>query len=303
MARITATLIFVVSGVLMLVGGSGQSSGSADTVRALNGALDIHLHVDPDSDARPIDALDVAKLARARGMRGIVLKNHYDPTGGIAFLVRKEVPGLEVFGGIDLNLTVGGINVAAVEHMTQVKGGWGRMVWMPTHDSENAVRRSKQTRRFVQVSHNGELVPEVLQVLSVIAKHGLVLATGHSSPEEVLMLVREGRRQGVQHIVVTHAMDEPVHMSVAQMRAAAKLGAFIEFDYRRALRPEQVEGMRSVGPGLSILSEFWSDRDTYGGLEGVKKFVATLESRGFTARDLDRMMKENPAKLLGLASP
>jgi hypothetical protein len=58
-------------------------------------------------------------------MRGIVLKNHYDPTGGLAYIVRKEVPGLEVFGGVDLNLTVGGINPAAVSHMAEVSGRWG----------------------------------------------------------------------------------------------------------------------------------------------------------------------------------
>ena len=79
-------------------------------------------------------------MARAHGMRAIVLKNHYDPTAGLAYMVRKQVPGLEVFGGVDLNLPVGGMNPAAVEHMTQVSGGYGRMVWMSTFDAENQVR-------------------------------------------------------------------------------------------------------------------------------------------------------------------
>ena len=300
-SRMIVRVAFTALGVLAVVaGGDGQSRGGADAARALTGAIDIHLHVDPDSAQRPIDAIDVAKLARSRGMRGIVLKNHYDPTAGVAFLVRKEVPGLEVFGGIDLNLTVGGINVAAVEHMTEIKGNWGRIVWMPTHDSENAVRASKQNRRFVSVARNGELLPEVKEIISVIAKRGLVLATGHSSPEEGLMLVREGRRQGVEHIVVTHPLDAPVHMTLGQMQEAAKLGAFLEFDYRRALEHEQVEAMRKIGPESCILAEFWSDRSTYAGLDGVAKFVSTLGSHGFTKQQLARMMKENPARLLGL---
>jgi hypothetical protein len=58
-------------------------------------------------------------------MRGVVLKNHYDPTAGLAYLARKETLGLDVFGGIDLNLTVGGMNATAVERITQVAGGWG----------------------------------------------------------------------------------------------------------------------------------------------------------------------------------
>ena len=93
-------------------------------------------------------------------MRAIVLKNHYESTAGPVFMVRKLVPGIEVFGGIDLNLTVGGINPAAVEHMTRVTGGWGRMVWMSTFDAENQVRFSKENRPFVTVSRDGDLPPE-----------------------------------------------------------------------------------------------------------------------------------------------
>src|SRR5436853_5847518 len=104
------------------VGNAGirQRGKADDAARAVVGTIDIHVHSDPDNRPRSIDAIDVAKLARSRGMRGIVLKNHYDPTAALAYIVRKEVPGVEVFGGIDLNLTVGGMNAAAVEHMTEV---------------------------------------------------------------------------------------------------------------------------------------------------------------------------------------
>ena len=144
-------------------------------------------------------------------------------------MVRKQVPGVEVFGGVDLNLTVGGMNPSAVEHMTQVSGGYGRLVWMSTFDAENQVRYSKENRPFVSVSRNGALLPATKDVIGVIAKHGLVLATGHVSADEGLLLLREGRQQGVQHMVVTHAMNTPVLMTVAQMQEAAKLGALIEF--------------------------------------------------------------------------
>ena len=201
----------------------------AGAQRPLDGVIDIHVHSAPDNVERSIDSIDVAKLARERGMRAIVLKSHYEPTATMAYIVRKEVPGIEVFGGIDLNLTVGGMNAVAVEHMTQVTGGYGRLVWMSTFDAENQVRYSKENRPFVRVSKDGQLVQEVKDVIAVIAKHNLVLATGHVSPEEGLMLLREGKRQGVKHMVVTHAMKAPVLMNVAQMQAAAKEGAFVEF--------------------------------------------------------------------------
>src|SRR6266853_3419606 len=167
-------------------------SSADDPNRFLAGAVDIHVHSFPDNTERSVDGLEAAVMARAHGMRAIVLKNHYDPTAGLAYRVRKQVAGVEVFGGIDLNLPVGGMNPAAVEHMTQVSGGYGRMVWMSTFDAENQVRFSKENRPFVRTSRNGELLPEVKQVIAVIAKHGLVLATGHVSSDEALMLLREG---------------------------------------------------------------------------------------------------------------
>src|SRR4030088_3419401 len=138
--------------------------------QTLSGAIDMHAHADPDGTPRKIDAIDLARLAKERGMRAIVLKNHYEPTASLAYIVRKEVPGIEIFGGISLDLTVGGVNPAAVEHMTHVTGGWGRLVWMPTFDAENQVRFDKANRPYASVSKNGSLLPEVNQVLTLIAK-------------------------------------------------------------------------------------------------------------------------------------
>src|ERR1700704_2526579 len=82
--------------------------------RVLAGTIDIHVHSTPDDRERSVDVLDAAIMARANGMRGIVLKNHYDSTAGLVYMARQQVAGLEVFGGVDLNLPVGGMNPAAV---------------------------------------------------------------------------------------------------------------------------------------------------------------------------------------------
>ena len=287
--------------------GVGQGGGASDAARLLVGAIDIHVHHLPDDRPRSIDAIDVAKLASSRRMRGLVLKNHYESTAGLAYLVRKVVPVVEVFGGIDLNLTVGGINPAAVEHMTRVTGGWGRFVWMPTFDAENQVRYSKENRPFVSVSGNGALLPAVKQVVALIAKHGLVLATGHSAPAEGLMLVEEGRRQNVQRMVVTHAMNHPVLMDVPQMQEAAKLGAFIEFVGGSLAAADAgaridrfADAIRRIGPEFCVLS---SDLGQMGNAlppDGFGAFLAALRAKGLTEQEVNRMSKQNPARLLGL---
>jgi hypothetical protein len=279
-----------------------------DSARVLRGAIDIHVHSDPDNVPRSIDGIDEAKLARSKGMRAIVLKNHYDPTAGLAYLARKEAPGLEVFGGIDLNLTVGGMNPAAVEHLTQVAGGWGRIVWMSTFDAENQVKYSKENRPFVRVSQSGELLPETKAVIATIAKHRqLVLATGHVSADEGLMLLREGKRQGVEHMVVTHAIQPPIVMDVPRMQDAARQGAFIEFVGQSMTAADArtrvdaiADAIRTVGPQYCIVSSDLGQKGNALPPDGFAAFILALRARGFSDQDLDRMSKQNPAKLLGL---
>lgn len=273
----------------------------------LAGVVDIHAHCDPDSVPRSIDAIDLARLARDRGMRGLVLKNHSDPTATLAYVVRKEVPGIEVLGGIVLNRTVGGINPAAVEHLAAVKGGWGRVVWMPTNDAENQVRYSKENRPFVPVARAGELLPEVKEVLRIIALHHLVLATGHSSAAENLMLIQAARRAGVQGIVVTHPMSPPVKMSTDQMKQAAAQGAYLEFTYSGLLPPEgslkihdYATAIRAVGIEHCILSSDLGQPGNPLHPDGWVTFFQELRAQGFSQQEIDQMSKVNPAKLLSL---
>lgn len=271
--------------------------------QTLTGAIDMHAHSDPDGTPRSIDAIDLAKLAKSRGMRALVLKNHYEPTASLAYIVRKEVPGIEIFGGISLDLTVGGVNPAAVEWMTKVKGGYGRVVWMPTFDSENQVITSKQQRPFARVAKDGKLVPEVVQVIGIIAKHNLVLETGHSSPTEALMLIREARAQGVQNILVTHAMSDPVRMSIAEMQEAAKLGAYLELVWVRPgsdAAQAYVKAIRAVGPQYIVLSSDLGQATTPLHPDGLLAMYQYLKSQGISEAEIDRMAKTNPAKLLGL---
>jgi hypothetical protein len=290
---------------LLLILGVSLAGGAQEN--PLAGLIDIHVHCAPDSTPRSIDAIDIARLAKSRGMRGLVLKNHYEPTASLAYVVRKEVPGIEVFGGIDLNLTVGGMNPSAVEHMAAITGGYGRFVWMSTFDSQAQVNYSKQDRPFVRVSRDGQLLPETKQVIAVIAKHNLVMATGHPTPEEALMMVREARAQGVKRMVVTHAMIAPIHMSNAQMLEAAKLGAYIEFVYNGLIGPEKeftfkdyARAIRYVGVEHCILSSDMGQPHNPLHPDGLVAMFDGLKKEGITDAEISRMAKENPARLLGL---
>ena len=236
-------------------------------------------------------------------MRGIVLKNHNEATSGQAYLVRKLVPGLEVFGSITLNRTVGGMNAAAVEEMASVKGGWGRLVCMPTEDSEYWVARSKLTRPSVPVTVEGRLTPQAREVLAVVARRKLALATGHIAPDESLVLIREARKMGIEQIVVDQAMV--VKMPVSEMQEAARMGAFVEFVYgplfdHRFTIQEYAAAIRTVGPEHCIISSDLAQPGYPQSPDGFIAYIKLLREQGFTESQIDQMARKNPATLLGL---
>jgi hypothetical protein len=178
---------------------------------------------------------------------------------------------------------------------------------MPTFDAENQVRYSKEQRPFVPVSRSGRLLPEVLEVIALAAKHGLTLETGHSSAEECLMIVREAHRQGVAHIVVTHAMLPPVAMTIPQMRAAAAEGAYLEFVYNGLIGPnksnsmrEYANAIREVGPRWCILASDLGQANNPLHPDGLAAFFEGLIREGISSADVALMSKTNPARALSL---
>jgi hypothetical protein len=302
--------VFVLMALAVAALGARQAipeATGANVARDLRGAIDIHVHANPDNVPRSLDGLEAARFAKEKGMRAIVLKSHFDPTAGLAWLARKAVPGIEVFGGVDLNLSVGGMNVHAVDHMARVNGGFGRVVWMSTFDAENQIRANKSNAPFVRVSQNGALLAETKAVIAAIAKHGFVLASGHVSAQEALLMFEEGRRVGVRGMVATHGMGAPTLLTVEQARQAAKLGAFIEFTSGTLATPNaqaKVDGLaediRAVGIEHAILSSDLGQGGNPLPADGYATYMEALRKKGFTDQELDRMAKENPARLLGL---
>ena len=273
---------------------------------ALIGAIDLHAHGNPDPYPRQWDVFEIARIDSDRGLRGFVFKNHYAETAGYACLTRKYgTPGIEVFGGLALNLTVGGVNPQAIRYMVNVPGHYGRIVWMPTHDSEHEVKSMKGGRRFVRVVQDGQLLPEVLEVLDLIAQNDLTLATGHVSPEEALLIIREAKKRGVPRIIMTHPLSGVGKMSMDQLREGTSQGAFMEVTWgyygpTPAQRALNLDAIRQIGSDSTFIS---SDCGLLGGLnhaDALALAAKALREAGFTEPQLARMFKQNPAQLVKL---
>ena len=284
--------------------GAGAAAGAAqDRDVSLDGVIDFHVHSGPDSRPRSVNDLEVARMTRRAGLRGIVLKNHFTMTADRAALAMAQVEGLEIFGGIVLNRAVGGINAEAVRQMVQFDGGRGKVVWLPTFDAEYYVTAQGESGPYVSVTYEGVPVPELAEIFALVAQYDLVLAMGHSSPEEVLVLMAAARSRGVERILVTHVFSQ--RPSRAQMQQMADAGAILEIDWyalylgNRTVT-EYVSAIQEIGAEHFLMSSDLGQATSPSHVDGLRAYVTAMRGAGVTDDQIDLMLRRNPARLLGL---
>ena len=214
-----------------------------------------------------------------------------------------QVDGVEIFGAVVLNRAVGGLNAEAVRQMVQFDGGRGKVVWLPTFDAEYYVTAQGESGPFVSVTHEGVPVPELAEIFALVAEHDLVLAMGHSSPEEVLRLISEARSYGVEQILVTHVFSQrPSH---AQMQQMADADAILEIDWYAVYLGNQtvdayVSAIQEIGAEYFLMSSDLGQATSPSHVNGLRAYVTAFRNAGLTDDQIDLMLRRNPARLLGL---
>jgi hypothetical protein len=282
------------------------------------GTIDMHVHSHPDVFGRNMDDIDVARLAQAKGMRGIVLKNHVATTADRAALVMKVVPGIEVYGGIVLNKAVGGVNPDAVEWMHRMYGGRGKIVWLPTFDADKHIKTLvSKDGSGLTVAPGGNVTAETEAVLKIIARENLVLATGHIHPEEVVAVAKKARELGVRNIMVTHGFTNIPGLSMEQAKQVADAGGMIEICFLQFLTGpnapyawmkhwDQVNAknvaaaIKAVGAKSLVISSDLGQQGNMTHPDGLENAIAAMKAEGISDGDIDLMMRKNPAQLLGM---
>jgi hypothetical protein len=295
---------------------------SDEAWRALEGAYDLQVHVAPDVIARRIDDIDCAKEFLARGMSGFVLKSHYVQTGERARVVTKAVPGSHVFGSVTLNHSVGGLNPVAVE----IAGRTGcRIVWMPTVDAENetagrsdgssgklpfwaAIQRELAAEGIsppplTVIDESGNVSEPARRCLERIAKHNMILATGHLGRREIFALVGAARTMGVKKVLVTHAEFPSQSLTGDEQKTLADRGAFIEHCFTttytaKATWDETFANIRQTGVERTVISTDLGQTINPPVAEGFGMFAQKLLEAGFSVSDVRTMAVSNPTHLI-----
>ncbi len=274
-----------------------------DQAIELAGVIDLHVHGGPDVRPRKMSGLELARAAKEAGMRGFLFKNHHVPTVLSAALLREAVPSLEIFGGLVLNESVGGLNPAAVE--AALKMGAAE-IWLPTLDAAHECAfRGHPGSGITVFDERGRLLDTAQEILRQIAASNCILGLGHLSFPEMLAVLQAGRRVGIKKLLVNHPEIEFLNLSASMQRELAGPEVYFERCYVRANQAVDWDGLarviREVGVESTVLATDLGQPDNPDPVSGMKEMLQELAARGFMRAELEVMACRNPAKLLGLS--
>ena len=288
------------------------------------GAVDLHVHCAPDVLGRKLDDIEMADRIRAVGMAGYCMKSHYFCTAERADLLNRIQTGCRAIGALVLNNTVGGLNPAAVELAARAGA---KIVWMPTcdaaHEREHVFGPDADTNKKlpfwasivialdkegvkcppIAILDGDRLKAEVLEILEIVKKHDVVLATGHISQKESLALAREAKRAGYGKLMITHAAFPGTFFSIPEQEELVACGAMIEHNYTtygtgKTSFDVIAAQIRAVGPEhVLISSDLGQPANVYPD-EGILDFSLRLFDAGFTEREVRLMNRDNPLRLV-----
>jgi hypothetical protein len=290
----------------------------------LQGAIELHAHAYPEFSLRMrgrVHEIEWAQLARAAGMRAIVMKSQVFPTVERANLVRRVVEGIEVFGGITLNHPVGGLNPLAAEVAGELGG---KAIWMPTWSSKNDLSKSQfylnRMKAYIrtlsqivpgpeagiEIVDGGKLKPVVKEIVQIARDHKMYVSSGHLSIQESLVLVEECSKEGVP-FTLAHPFSRSVGASIEEQKEVAKRGGYVEHCFITTMPMHQrlelsriVEAIQEVGPSRTVLTtdaiQTWNPPPP----ELMRMYVASLVQLNVEEEAIRKMIQENPSKILGL---
>ncbi len=295
---------------------------SARARELVRGGYDLHVHVGPDVMRRRVTDLELARRCAAVGLAGFVLKSHYVPTAERASVVRAAVPGVDALGAVALNVAVGGLNPVAVEIAAR-EGA--RVVWLPTVDSRNQVESRAadppgatppmwaqvqdelRGQGFASdpvdvVDGSGRVTGALRDVLRLIARHDLVMATGHLSRDEIFSVVDAAVDEGVRRIVVTHPEFTSQRIGPADQRELAARGAYLERCFTtpytgKCTWDEVFEATRAAGPDRSFFASDLGQPFNPPVEDGLALMADRFLAAGFAEEDVVTMAVTNTVAL------
>ena len=215
-----------------------------------------------------------------------MLKSHYESTALRAELInRYSGCKAKAYGGLCLNCPAGGLNVYAVKNALRAGA---KIVWMPTRDAKNSLVFGNMEGDFFDrrgitiLEQDGTLKECVYDIMDAIKEKDAFLATGHISPEESLILCREGRKRGV-NMILTHPEFPRTRIGRAQ----------------KSVMPEEMaETIRTVGSGHVYLATDRGQKGAPTPVSELKRFIAVMLTCGIAEAQIRDMVQKVPEEMV-----
>lgn len=277
----------------------------------LEGIVELHVHSAPDIRDRAYTDLELSDAARRVGAKAVVIKSHHGTTMNRAFLVNEynrkvyNETNFTMYGGIVLNYAVGGLNPVAVE--TALKLG-AKIVWLPTTHADNQLKKLGKSGGIVCVE-NDEPVEKLKEILELVKKYDVTLATGHLSAEDIFVVVRYAKNMGINKIVINHPEFWVVGLSTQQQAALVReYNVYLERCYAQPMGGGKYKSnlednynlVKELGPDNIIINTDGGQVENPHWEVAFQQSINYLADKGISQEDIYKMTRTNPAKALGI---
>ncbi len=281
----------------------------------LDGAIDCHIHAYPDFVPRSQDFIGVAIDASKAKMRALAFKDHWNVSANAAYMAQRHIDHLvetgalphrvEIYGGVG---TCHGVNPEFVRIALQYPNC--KMIWFPTFTSLGFWRGAgyPDHKGVRLVSPDGQVLPEVVEIMKMAAEKHVGIGFGHTDFEELLPLARKAKELGVR-ATLDHPLLELNKLLMDEMKAVADLGVYVG-TYCQPMIPslyqpvcdpmETIQAMKTIGPRRCIIGSDFGQVLHMDTIDGMRVFLRALLAFGITKDEIRTMISHNPARLMWL---
>jgi hypothetical protein len=194
-------------------------------------------------------------------------------------------------------------------------------VWMPVANSINTLTKvgvgsqgpmpEDEARKigYTVIDEHGHLLPEVRDIIHLVADRGVALSFAHSSHPELWALAEEVEKLGFDRAFVDHPFSPFVDLTVDEMKQFANAGIWLNFTYDEispllGVDPARMcDAIKAVGPEHVTLSSDAGEPLFPNSVECLRLMRGYMRAFGLTPEEIHQVSVANPAKVLGAAVP
>ena len=136
----------------------------------------------------------------------------------------------------------------------------------------------------------------------------MTVCSGHVSPKESIALADGAKEYGIEEIIFSHPDSNSVGANKQEIRDMCQLGAVCEFcalgclpAFQRVIVKDFVDLLADINPDKVILTTDYFFEWAPPAAETMRMLIGTFLMLGVSEENVRKMVKTNPARLLGLA--